>query len=345
MSAQRTWLARARVPAVVVAALCLAASGVVARADQPPKLPSTVAFVVSDPSIDEASGMTASRLHQGVVYIVEDSRNGPTVFAVDNDGDTAATFTLAGATNVDWEAMAPGADGQGNPTLWIGDIGDNDSERPSIRLYRVDEPSELVDGDLGWTKIDLTYPDRPHNAEALLADPTSGRLYVVTKEALGAGVYATPTDMERGGEYTLTRVGNAPMFVTDGAISPDGAQTVLRTYANAVVTDGPGGSELARYRLPPQPQGETLAFTPDGRGMLVGSEGTDQPVYLLDAPPVAADGPTPSESATGSPTDSPDADPDPAGSDSGNPALALGIAGVVLVSLLVGAVMAGRRRD
>ena len=341
MSPGRARLARVGAPAVAAAALCLAASGTVARAEQPPKLPSTVAFVVSDPSIDEASGMTASRLHEGVVYIVEDSRNGPTVFAVDRGGDTAATFTLAGAINVDWEAMAPGTDGQGNPTLWIGDIGDNDSERASIRLYRVDEPSELVDGDLGWSKIDLTYPDRPHNAEALLADPTTGRLYVVTKEALGAGVYATPTDLEKGGEYELTRVGDAPMFVTDGAISPDGAQTVLRTYANAVVTDGPGGSEVARYRLPPQPQGETLAFTPDGRRMLIGSEGTDQPVYLLDAPPVAADDPTPSDSAT----ESPDAGADPASSDSGNPALAVGIAAVVLLSLIVGAVMARRRRS
>ena len=307
-----------------------------------PKIPSSEAFVVSDPEIGEASGMVASQLHKGVVYIVEDSKNGAYVYAVGPDGQTAATYKLADARNVDWEAMAPGTDGAGNPTLVIGDIGDNDSRRESIRLYTVDEPAELVDGELRWTKVDLTYPDRPHNAEALLRNPDTGQLFVVTKEALGAGVYAAPVEMPPGGTYELTRVGDVPMFVTDGAISPDGSMTVLRTYGFAVVTDGPGGDELARYPLPPSPQGETLAFTPDGSAVLVGSEGVSQPVYRVELPHTATASPSTSTGSTSTyPTQTQLASSD----GSTGRALALGLGAIVVVSLFAGAVLATRRKD
>ena len=332
--------------------LALAASIVVgtcawlapAQAVETPKIPSSEEFVVSDPEIDEASGMVASQLHEGVVYIVEDSGNGAYVYAVGPDGETVATYRLANARNVDWEAMAPGTDSNGNPMLWIGDIGDNDSRRESIRVYAVDEPAELVDSELRWTKVDFTYPDRAHNAEALLSDPGTGQLFVVTKEALGAGTYAAPVALDPGATYELTRVGDAPMFVTDGAISPKGSPTVLRTYGQAIVTDGPGGAELAGYRLPPSPQGETLAFTADGSAVLVGSEGVSQPVYRVELPKNAASSPSPS-SGNGSTSANAAESPTTSSSNGTGRTLALGLAAVVLVSLLVGAILATRRSD
>ena len=38
----------------------------------------------------------------------------------------------------------------------------------------------------------LRYADGPHDAEALLDDPRSDRLYVATKEAAGGGLYRAP---------------------------------------------------------------------------------------------------------------------------------------------------------
>jgi hypothetical protein len=36
--------------------------------------------------------------------------------------------------------------------------------------------------------------------------------------------------------------------------------------------------------LPLQPQGETLAYTPNGRAVVVGTEGVDQPLYAITLP-------------------------------------------------------------
>ena len=62
------------------------------------------------------------------------------------------------------------------------------------------------------------------------------------------------------------------MFLTDGAISPDGNQVALRSYtslflydAEAFLRNGTDGDAGVVYPLPLQPQGETLAYTPDGR--------------------------------------------------------------------------------
>jgi hypothetical protein len=331
-------LAGAVVSLLVVA--FLATSGPAARADTPPRLPSEQLFVVRDPAIAEASGMVASRLHAGVIYLVNDSGNEPVIHAVGADGATRAVLRLNYVTNVDWEAMAPGVDEKGRPTLLIGDIGDNGAKRPGLRVYEVREPTVLQDDSVSWRRIDLRYPDGPHDAEALLREP-SGQLFVVTKEALGAGTYAVPTDAVPGGTYTMERVGGAPMFVTDGAISPDGSLTVLRTYRDLVVVDGPGGAELARYRLPVEPQGESVAFTADGSALLVASEGARQPVYQVDLPTVTT---SPSAAPSGSSTsDSPSTDSDQPSSRAGL-GLALGVVVAVVVGLVAVAVVALRRR-
>ena len=43
----------------------------------------------------------------------------------------------------------------------------------------------------------VTYPDRPHNAEALLADPDSSRVWVVTKQAASGTIYELPRGADR----------------------------------------------------------------------------------------------------------------------------------------------------
>jgi MFS family permease len=247
---------------------------------------------VQDPRIDEASGMVVSDLHPGLVWIVNDSKGSPVVFGVDDTGRTVAELTLSSVYNRDWEAMAPGTDDSGDPALWIADIGDNDAQYGSIRAYRISEPEQLGVQDAPWRRVVLRYPDGAHNAEAFFVD-AKGLMYVVTKEALGAGLYATTEVPEFGTTATLERMGPAPMFVTDGALSPDGSQVALRTYTSLFLYDAAsflsGGTRAdggVVYPLPLQPQGETLAYTPDGRAVVVGTEGVDQPLYALTLPVV-----------------------------------------------------------
>ncbi len=243
------------------------------------------AFRFGDDRIIESSGLAASSLHDGVVYTHNDSGGGPVVYAVGSDGKTRAALTLRGAPDRDWEAIAPGRDPEGRPALWVGDIGDNIIGWDDIRVLRVREPDKLDDADVPFTRYKFRYADgKSHDAEALLADPRTGRLYVVTKEDKDtAGVYRAPENLEADKTNVLKRVADAPAEVTDGAFTRDGSHIVLRGYLSAKVFDRdwkPVGSMSA----PLQMQGESVAAASDGHAMLFGSEGLGSAVWRVSLP-------------------------------------------------------------
>jgi hypothetical protein len=255
----------------------------------------------SDDRFDEISGMTYSQRHQGVLYLHNDSSGGPRIYAVDaSTCRTLATLTVDGIEARDLEAIGSGRDAKGRPVLWLGDIGDNLDSWPEVRLHRVREPKVLRDRTLTPRTYRVTYPDRPHNAEALLADPRSSRVWVVTKQAAKGRIYALPRDADRGSVTVLRPVGEAGAFVTDGSVSPDGSRFALRDYVDAEVSDGlPPGRDPQRVYLPLQLQGEAMTWTADGTALLVASERDDRllRVPVASAPrATAAPAPVPSPS-------------------------------------------------
>jgi hypothetical protein len=150
----------------------------------------------SDERLDEISGMTYSQRHDDVLYLHNDSSGGPRIYAVDaTTCDVLATLTVAGIEARDLEAIGSGRDAKGRPVLWLGDLGDNLDSWPEVRLHRVREPKRLRDRTLTPRTYRVTYPDRPHNAEALLADPDSARdwadsMLAVTDPQVAAGLVA-----------------------------------------------------------------------------------------------------------------------------------------------------------
>jgi hypothetical protein len=252
----------------------------------------------SDDRLDEISGMTYSQRHDGVMYLHNDSSGGPRIYAVDaTTCDVIATLTVAGIEARDLEAIGSGRDAKGRPVLWLGDIGDNLDSWPEVRLHRVREPKRLRDRTLTPRTYRVTYPDRPHNAEALLADPDSPRVWVVTKQAASGTIYALPRGADRGEVTVLEPVGEAGAFVTDGSVSPDGSRFALRDYVDAEVRLGlPPGSDPQTVYLPLQLQGEALTWTADGSALLVAGERDDRLLRVSVAP--APDAPVPSPSAS-----------------------------------------------
>jgi len=263
----------------------------------------TELFKISDPRISESSGLAASHLHPGILYTHNDSGNGPQVFAIGPDGRTKATFTISGAQNRDWEAISLGRDEQGHSVIYIGDIGDNlYGAWPYVTIYRVREPSAMRDQTLHATAFRFKYEDGPRNAESLLVDPRTNRLYVASKTKLFGGngtLYEAPAHLRTSGFNLLRKVGDAPATATDGAFAPDGRTFVIRGYFGATLYTAPG-KELTDVDLPAQKQGESITYTPDGRALLVGSEGDDQPVYQV---------PLPAEALPKSPSPSPRSGP------------------------------------
>ncbi|MGW5352067.1 hypothetical protein ACWERV_16360 [Streptomyces sp. NPDC004031] len=267
---------RAYLPtAAACAALALAWAGTPAAAlgNGP-----TVAFTISDPRIAEASGLAASRLHPGIYWTHNDSGDGPYVYAVDSaTGKTVARVTMRGIHPRDVEAISIGPDGD----LYVGDIGDNlDGAWKEVWIYRFPEPQKLRDQSVGVTRYTVRYDQGPRNAEALMVQPKTGRVYIASKKQSGGGLYQGPAELSAHRVNTFRRIADVP-WVTDGAFSPDGSRLVLRGYFWSAEYRWTGGvpSKIADLDVPMQAQGEGVTFTPDGRALMYGSEGRNSQVW------------------------------------------------------------------
>lgn len=245
---------------------------------------SEIAFTFQDPRISESSGIAPSQLHEGVWWTHNDSGDHPPdVYAVDEEGETLATISL----NVelrDWESIIVADGPEGEPAVFVGDIGDNfGGGWPNIRVYRFDEPEVLADAAVDPAELTFTYEDGGRDAESLMIDPRDGRMYIASKEFSG-GLYEAPEELDPEGENVLERIDSAPLFATDAAFHPDGTRYVIRTYWGATVydsTDGVPGSPIGSFDLPEMEQGESVAFTPDGTELMAGSEGEHSPVWRI----------------------------------------------------------------
>ncbi|WP_245667490.1 hypothetical protein [Actinomadura macra] len=297
-----------------------------------------VAFTISDPRITESSGLAASVRHPGIVYTHNDSGGVPKVYALGPNGGVRAVLTLAGAGARDWEGMALGKDEQGRPAIYVADIGDNlGGAWPYVTLYRIPEPAQLRTQSIQATRFRLKYADGPRNAETVMINARTNRLYIASKLFSGA-LYEGPARLSSGRSNTLRKIGDAPAMATDGAFAPDGRTCVIRTYFGArlysVDEDGRPGKSIRSVSLPFQGQGESITYTADGRSFLAGSEGQNQPVYEIPVPDQAKPSPAASPGAKAAGKDNADEGHNDPGNVRTGLFLALAIAGAVCFGLV-----------
>jgi hypothetical protein len=246
---------------------------------------------VADSALAEISGLIASRAHEGIIWVHNDSDAAPVLWALDVTGATVATLELTGAEAYDWEASSLGP-GPGGDYLYVADTGDNLGSRPYGVLYRVVEPAE-VSGSLeaAAEAVRVTYPDRPRDVEAMFVDPGTGDAYLIAKVLLGpAPVYRVPGSAWEVGEVVAERVATLDLGLlpaTAADLSPDGTVLAVRTYAAVLLLARPAGTPLAalfgahacRAPAPPEAQGEAITW--DGGGYLTIGEGSAAPVYRV----------------------------------------------------------------
>jgi hypothetical protein len=270
-------VARSRAAVAVLAAfagVCVSQAAV-SQAGDPAWTHSTKVRMVTDPRINEDSGLTRSTYPRTTLFVHNDSGDTARFFALSKTGSTAAVFNLPSAPSLDWEDTASGPD----HTLWFGDIGDNQTRKAFISVIRVTEPRDLHSRNLGSTTYKLQYPNGPHDAEALMVRPNSGQLYVITKDANGGTIYRAPKTLKWGVMNQLTPVASAPATVTGADFSPNGKQFVLRTYSTAYLYFRIGGAPKS-IKLPSH--GESIGFNRAGDALLIGSEGLNQPIWRID---------------------------------------------------------------
>lgn len=261
--------------------------------------------VVASGSVTELSGIAASRRTDGVLWVHNDSGDSARVFAVGANGSDLGEYALGAAIAIDWEdlAIGPGPDAA-LTYLYVGDIGDNAAARASVQVYRVPEPAVAASAGTpapqvlpGVARLTLTYPDGPHDAEALLVDPRSGELFIVTKVLGGtAQVFRAPANLADASTTMLTQVGTVALglggAVTAADVTPAGDVVAFRTYFSVVLFPRPSGAPLAdaftqspcNGAVASETQGEALGFTRDGRGYVTASEGRNPALHRFVAP-------------------------------------------------------------
>ena len=235
------------------------------------------AFRFEDPDIVESSGLAVVG---PLVVTTNDSGDDGRVFTVDPASGRTVGVTSWSGEPVDVEALAPAGDGH----VWVADIGDNRHVRDSVEVLRV--PVGRGDRDAEPASYELVYPDGAHDAEALLAHPVTGRLFVVTKGVFAATVYAAPARLRPDRPNRLAPVAQAPGLVTDASFLPGAGAVVLRTYSHAYVVGFPTWRPVTSWELPEQDQGEGVAA--DGTDLLVSTEGVRSTVLRVPLPAEAS---------------------------------------------------------
>lgn len=228
--------------------------------------------VILDETVGEiqSSGLAASRAEDGVYYTHDDQGGEALLYVFRDDGDYVGAQTIAGATNTDWEDLAAGPCPEtvdAESCIWIGDIGEADETRSELVLWVVPASTQAREDAVACR---LVFPEgKQYDAEALLVWPDR-TVRVVTKEDDGAKVFrVSDPACDGGAAQTLTKEAELALGeqVTGGAVSPDGAQFVLRGLSSAWLWTGctiDWGAQPTLVDLGDQPQGEAITFANDG---------------------------------------------------------------------------------
>jgi hypothetical protein len=287
------------VPAKAAAETEEAAEALGATADSEYGKPQQIALI-DEKALSEISGIVAGRVNPGVWWLHNDSGQPAEIYAVSQAGKLLATFKVTGAKNYDWEDLAIGPGRDGNPALYLADIGDNSRHRDELTIYRFPEPKLKNGVTKGVTSaaeaFRFRYPNGRHDAEALFVDPASGRIYIVTKTLKPpCGVYRFPSKLAAG-TMTLETVSGKSINIisrmiaaTGASAAPDGSRVVIRNYFTAIELRRAKGrpfesifdAEPVTISIPLEKQGEAIAYSRDSKSIVTVTEKVPAPMYQM----------------------------------------------------------------
>jgi hypothetical protein len=249
---------------------------------------------LSDPAVDESSGLAISRIDPDLFWTHNDSGDQARLYAFGRDGTSRGTVRLEGVKARDWEDMASVTlDGQ--PWLIIGDIGDNNRRYKNYHIHMVREPR--LTGDVRREVavkpnrvITFRYPDGSRDAEGLAIDPPTKTIYLVSKRfGGGARIYALALADVKGGVVNVVKPVAAwnRSAATAMDISADGRYAVILTYGDAYQFERLSGESWAEAfnrepiltPMPYRQQGEAICYGSDNRTLYLTSERTPTPLW------------------------------------------------------------------
>ena len=272
------------------------------------------AGVLADPELDEVSGLAASRAHPGIYWAENDGGNAPKLMAIKPDGTRVATVNIAGAENTDWEDIDAFELG-GKNYLLVADTGDNGGIRKQLTLYVIEEPARLREGDTlrpAWI-LNFRWPDGARDCEAAAVDPARNEVLLISKKRVPPELFRLKLRPADGAVQVAERIATLPAIaqpsqaelkknpvygryrsqITGADLSPNGRVLAVLNYHSLHLYVRNAGQEWAeamkqapgQLELPWLPQAEGVAFSPDGRSLLIGSEQRPSPLLMYRAIP------------------------------------------------------------
>jgi len=188
---------------------------------------------VGNLSLKEVSGI---EYINGSLWALEDSGNKNSIYKLDAKGKIEEEIVIGNAKNTDWEELT--SDKEGN--LYIGDFGNNDSERKDLTIYKLNA------GSLNTVAAVITffYPEQkefPPKKSELIFDAEAffehnGNFYIFTKNRSKGfngnfQVYKVPNKQGNHAAQLLGTLQTCDNFrkcaITGADISPDGSKAAL----------------------------------------------------------------------------------------------------------------------
>ena len=251
---------------------------------------------VANRELDELSGLALSRADAGVLWGHNDTGGGAVLYRLGPAGEDYGAVPVAGARASDWEDIAA-FEHDGRPALLVADVGDNFAVRADATLYAFSDPGRTGTPALLW-RLAFRYPDGARDCEAVAVDPRNREVLLISKRNRPPRLYrlhlpdSAPAaaqvaeylgDLAVPAQHLAERVlrpfGNSPTALD---ISRDGALAAVVTPLRAYVWRRAPGANWAQaltqppaavLELPALAQVEAVAFSADGRELILGSEG------------------------------------------------------------------------
>jgi len=236
--------------------------------------------------LDEVSGLASSTNNPGLFWAHNDSGNDAEIFLIDQDVKIIQTYVLQGVENRDWEdiAVGPGPDSTKN-YVYIGDIGDNSAMFRLKYIYRFEEPVLGAAGKkitiANFDTITFQLPGAKKDTEALLIDPKTKDIYVISKREEPVYLYQMKYPYPTNDTITALQVGSMPLTqIVAGSFSADGREILIKNYNHVYYWKNSSNKAIPELLMEkPQvipyevePQGESITWAYDNSGFYTISE-------------------------------------------------------------------------
>ncbi len=262
-------------------------------------------------NLQEVSGMACSRQTPGYLWMEGDEDD--YLIATKPDGTLAMKVTMTGLTSRDdWEDLATGVYNNKN-YVFVGAIGDNKlAYKNNYIIYYFEEPA-ITSGTktIAVKYLKLGFPDnKAHNAEAIMYDNLTNKLYVIDKVYDGqCSVYYIPFNLSYStsvqqlnyvctlgvsGEYNFQTVTAADItpsgkyIIIKNNIKSEDCEKVSSDAAYALIWDRQDSEDLS-VTLAGQPkqiaayqrekQGEAVAWYNDSIFYTTSDQKSDVEIY------------------------------------------------------------------